>query len=125
MEQTADDALRLARSHRERVRAAVLGPTDWADLSTYGFYCLEAAVVAAALHLGWRRPSSHQAKVDAARTLRAEHELPDAAGLLYTLNQTRKHEAYGDTDRPEDLHPGEIAASIEEYVGSVEALLRR
>lgn len=47
------------------------------------------------------------------------------ADLLVALNQTRKHEAYGDTDRPDDLDPEEIAAAIEEYVGYVAELLAR
>ena len=123
MDQTPDDSLGLAHSHLERVRVAWNEPADWADLSTYGFYCLEAAIVAAALHLGWRRPSTHRAKEAAAQRLHAEHGLPDTADLLFALNQTRKHEAYGDTDRPEDLDPEDIVITIEEYVESVEALL--
>lgn len=124
-EQTAEDSLQLANSHLERVLASWDEPTDWADLSTYGFYCLEASVVAAALHLGWRRPRSHWAKEDAAQRLHEEHGLPDTAELLVALNQTRKHEAYGDIDRPDDLDAGEIAAAIEAYVGSVAELLER
>ena len=123
MDQTTEDSLGLARSHLQRVQVARSEPTDWADLSTYGFYCLEAAIVAAALHFGWRRPSTHRAKEAAAQRLHAEHGLPDTADLLFALNQTRKHEAYGDTARPEDLDPEDIAVTIEEYVESVEALL--
>ena len=124
-EQTAEDSLQLANSHLQRVWDSWDEPTDWADLSTYGFYCLEASVVAAALHLGWRRPGSHRAKEEAAQRLHEEHGLPDMADLLVALNQTRKHEAYGDTDRPDDLDPEEIAAAIEEYVGYVAELLAR
>ena len=48
----ADDArsgekLALARHHLKRVLSAWDDPTDWDDLSLYGFYCLEAAVEAA------------------------------------------------------------------------------
>lgn len=45
--------------------------------------------------------------------------------LLVALNQTRKHEAYGDIDRPDDLDPQDIATAIEEYVGYVAELLTR
>ncbi len=123
MEQTAENSLQLANSHLERVLASWDEPTDWADLSTYGFYCLEASIVAAALHLGWQRPSSHRAKDDAAARLRDEHGLPDVEDLLFVLNEARKYEAYGDTSRPDDLNAEEIAAAIEEYVASVGALL--
>jgi hypothetical protein len=44
--------LKLAQRHLERVRAAWDTPTDWDDLSMYGFYCLEAAVESAAIHVG-------------------------------------------------------------------------
>ena len=40
----AEDKLKLAKRHLERVQAAWDTPTDWDDLSLYGFYCLEAAV---------------------------------------------------------------------------------
>jgi len=40
--------LALARHHLKRVLSAWDDPTDWDDLSLYGFYCLEAAVEAAA-----------------------------------------------------------------------------
>jgi len=51
--------LQLARRHLERVRTALLELTDWDDLSLYGFYCLEAAVEAAALHFGLRTSTRH------------------------------------------------------------------
>ncbi|MXW35705.1 MAG: hypothetical protein F4X26_05690 [Chloroflexi bacterium] len=124
-EQTAEESLQLASSHLQRVWSSWDEPTDWADLSTYGFYCLEARIVAASLHLGWRRPGSHWAKEEAAQRLHEEHGLPDIADLLVALNQTRKHEAYGDIDRPDDLNPEEIAAAIEAYVGHVGELLAR
>jgi len=37
----AEGKLKLARRHLERVLAAWDTPTDWDDLSLYGFYCLE------------------------------------------------------------------------------------
>ena len=76
MDQTTDDSLGLACPHLQRVQVAWSEPPDWADLSTYGFYCLEAAIVAAALHFGWRRPSTHRAKEEAAQRLHGEHVSP-------------------------------------------------
>ena len=123
MEQTAEGSLQLARSHLERVQVSWDDPTDWADLSSYGLYCLEACIVAAALHLGQPRPSSHRAKVEMAELLSEGHDLPYIDGLLVDLNQMRKHEAYGDIYPPENLSPEETAAAIEEYVDSVGTLL--
>lgn len=124
MAQTADDSFRLALSHLERVQAAWTEP-DWADLSFYGLYCLEACVVAAALHLSRARPRSHRAKVDMAELLHADHGLPDVGGLLVDLNEVRKQEAYGDVDALEELDPEDTAAVIEEYADSVGRLLAR
>ena len=89
----------------------------------YGFYCLEACIVAAALHLGQERPGGHREKADTAEVLTEEHDLPDIDGLLRDLNEMRKHEAYGDVDPPDGLSAEEVAAEVEEYVESVGALL--
>ncbi|MYE46350.1 MAG: hypothetical protein F4X25_06280 [Chloroflexi bacterium] len=125
MAQTADESYELARAHLERVQVSSWGdPVDWADLSMYGFYCLEACVVAAALHLGQERPSGHREKVETADSLAAEQNLPDIWDLLRDLNDMRKHEAYGDVDPPEGLDAEEVAGAIEEYVDSVGALLQ-
>ena len=125
MVQTAEDSYELARSHIERVQDSIWGdPVDWADLSMYGFYCLEACIVAAALHLGQQRPGSHRDKADAAEVLAEEHGLPDVGSLLRDLNDMRKHEAYGDVDPPDGLNAEEVAAEIEQYVESVGALLQ-
>lgn len=51
MDQNAEDSFELALKHLERVRDSWDNPTDWPDLSIYGFYCLAACIVAAALHL--------------------------------------------------------------------------
>ncbi|MCY4622630.1 MAG: hypothetical protein OXD34_12485 [bacterium] len=122
MAQTADESLGLALRHLKRVRGS-WDPPDWADLSLYGFYCLEACVVAAALHVGWQRPTGHPRKEDAAQRLSTTHGLPDVAGLLVKLNEMRKYEAYGDVVPPDELVPEDTAQEIEEYVESIKALI--
>jgi hypothetical protein len=116
------DKLKLARRHLDRVLAAWDEPTDWDNLSLYGFYCLEAAIDAAAQHLGLRSSKKHWEKVDIASELHQKKGLPDVSGLLGDLNDARKAAAYGDIEAPE-LNPEYIAADIEEYVKAVGALL--
>ena len=123
MQQTAEDSLQLARAHLTRVQMSWDAPTDWADLSSYGLYCLEACIVAAALHLDQPRPSNHFAKAEMAEFLSEKHGLPDIGDLLIDLNTMRKHQAYGDTQPPEGMDPEDTAAMIEDYVGFVQALL--
>jgi hypothetical protein len=48
----ASDYLECAEHHLARVQRAKDEPTDWYDLTIYGFYCVEAAVMAAASHVG-------------------------------------------------------------------------
>lgn len=115
--------LAVARRHLVRVQDAWDTPTDWDNLSLYGFYCLEAAVMAAAAHLGIDVPSVHWAKADAARALHRDHGLPDIQGLLADLNQARKAAAYGDVARP-DLDTEDTAREIEKYVEVVDRLLK-
>ena len=129
--QTARESLDVARRHLARVQEASIEPTDWSDeptdwsdLSVYGFACLEACVVAAALHLGRPRPGSHFAKADEARRLHVESGLPDIEDLLVDLSDLRKHEMYGDVDfDAEDLDPEDVAAGIEQFFEAVEGLL--
>jgi hypothetical protein len=118
---TAADYLALAKKHLERVQTA-WDPPDWPDLALYGFYCLENAVMAAALHSGIATQRSHPAKAKAATQLALNHALPDVSALLVQLNDARKAEAYGDVVRPE-LVAEDVAREIEEYVVAVEALL--
>ena len=125
MAQTAREALEVARRHLEKVDDAWWEP-DWADLSLYGFYCLEACVVAAALHLGLPPTKrNHPAKVEQARQLAAAHGLPDIDDLLVELNDRRKFEAYGDIELPEeeDLDAQDMAAEVRAYFEAVEAVL--
>jgi|SRR5450759_2036466 hypothetical protein len=119
---TGSRKLELAKRHVERVHAAWAEPTDWDDLSLYGFYCLEAAVEAAALHFGLRTSKKHWEKVDLAEDLHKKTGLPDIGDLLRDLNDARKAAAYGDMDRP-DLDAEDIASQIEGYVDAVAAVI--
>jgi len=119
---TGSRKLELAKRHLDRVQAAWTEPTDWDDLSLHGFYCLEAAVEAAALHFGLRTSKKHWEKVDLAKDLHNKKGLPDIGDLLRDLNDARKAAAYGDMDRP-DLDAEDIASQIEEYVDAAAALI--
>lgn len=119
---TPGDKLKLARRHLERVLAPWDTPTDWDDLSLYGFYCLEAAVEAAARHVRLRTSRKHWEKAETAAELHKKHGLPDVEQLLRDLNSARKAVAYGDVAAPH-LEAEEIASEIERYVDAVAALL--
>ena len=99
-ERSAGHFLTVAQHHLERVHAAWDDPTDWSDLSLYGFYAVEAAIVAAGTEFGWDVAPQHRSKAQAADRLRREHGLPDVEELLSGLNAARKATAYGDTDLP-------------------------
>jgi hypothetical protein len=114
--------LALARRHLDRVQVAWDDPTDWDDLSLYGFYCLEAAVEAAALHYGLKTSKKHWEKVDSAALLHEKQGLPDVSGLLRDLNEARKSAAYADVERP-DLDAEDIAVQIEQYVDAVAKII--
>jgi len=116
------DKLGLARRHLERVLAAWGAPTDWDDLSLYGFYCLEAAVEAAASCLGLETSKKHWEKADVAIELHKKHGLPDVEQLLRDLNDARKSAAYGDVPAP-DLNAEDVASEIEQYVDAVATLV--
>lgn len=118
----AKKQLEIAKQHLERVLAAYDEPTDWSDLSIYGFYCLESAVVAAAIHLGLDITRSHRGKVQTSTELSDSHGLPDLSDFLWELNSARKAVAYGDMDFP-DLNPEEVATKIENYVDEVAKLI--
>ncbi|MGA2035946.1 MAG: hypothetical protein ABSG68_27165, partial [Thermoguttaceae bacterium] len=89
--------IRVAQGHLKRVLEA-WDPPDWSDLATYGLYCLEALVRAAALKAGETPIRAHWGKADQARNLSQRHGLPDIYDLLGALNVLRKAKAYGDTD---------------------------
>lgn len=114
--------LGLAQHHLKRVQSAWEEPTDWDDLSLYGFYALEAAVdCAAMLLLESPQQKTHPARVDAARNL-TKHGFPNVADLLRDLNEARKSVAYGDTELP-DMDAAEVASRIESYVRRVANLV--
>lgn len=118
---TPESKLKLAKEHLDRVQSA-WDPPDWADLSLYGFYALEAAVGAAALHKGIEVQKAHWARVETARTLHTKYKLPDVADLLRDLNESRKSVAYGDVDAPE-LVAENVASEVELFIDAVEELL--
>jgi hypothetical protein len=118
---TAADKLAFARKHLQRVQSA-WDPPDWDDLSVYGFYCLEAAVDAAALHLNMQASTKHWEKADIAETLHSKHNLPDVFNLLIDLNDARKAATYGDVEAPQ-LDAGALVIELEEFVDAVGLLL--
>ena len=124
MAQTAEESFNLALRHLERVSVSWDDPTDWLELSTFGFYCLEACVVAAALQLKRPRPGNHWTKVAEARYLTTEHQFPDIENLLVDLNTMRKHKAYGNVEPPDNLDPQDVASEIEAYVEQVGKLVQ-
>jgi hypothetical protein len=113
MMSAASEKLEIARGHLGKVQVAWDEPTDWSDLSIYGFYCLEAAVEAAVLHFGLKTSKKHWEKADNALRLNEMYDLPDVSGLLRELNNARKATAYGDVQAP-DLDAEDIATEIEE-----------
>jgi hypothetical protein len=118
---TAQENLALAHKHLERVQAAWDKPTDWSDLTIYGMYAVEAAILAAAVHLGRDLKRTHWDKADFASELAEKHGLPDASELVSQLNTGRKAMAYGDEEMPEEAlgSPEDLANWIEEFVEAV------
>jgi len=117
-----EEKLTLAQKHLNKVLDAWDTPTDWDDLSLYGFYCLEAAVEAAATHVGLAVSKKHWEKADIAAELHKKHGLPEIEQLLRDLNDARKAAAYGDIEEP-DLDAEETASEIEAYVNAVADLI--
>jgi hypothetical protein len=119
---SAAESLALARKHLSRVQSS-WDPPEWLDLSAYGLYALEAAVVAAAAFKNHELQRNHWSKVESARVLAEQHDLPDVSSLMKELNEIRKSEAYGDVTVETDLDPEELATAVEEYVDAVETLI--
>lgn len=120
---TATEKLKLARRHLDRVQTAALDPVDWAELSMFGLYALEAAVDAACLHFGEVPERSHWKRSDIAEKLSAEHGLDDVSDLLSDLNNIRKSEAYGDVIVTPELDAEDTSSDIEHYIKAVADLM--
>jgi len=115
--------LKIAEHHFERVQKARAEP-DWSDLGTYGLYCLEALIRAAALRSGETPIRTHWGKADQATNLHKKHGLPDIADLLQSLNVMRKAMAYGDAEFDESKYDAQdIGRQIEDYYGKVSAFV--
>ena len=108
------DKLKLARRHLERVLAAWDTPTDWDDLSIYGLYCLEAAVEAAATHIGLMTSKKHWEKVTPQTSCTKSTAFPtlDNCFVISTM-----------PGRPPSLDAEGVASEIELYVDAVAQLL--
>ena len=113
----------LARQQLARVQVAWLDPTDWSDLSMYGLYALENAVVAAAEHLDVAWANVHWKKADLAAKLHLDHDLPDVSDLLRELNELRKSEAYDEVAPSRHYRAEDIAVQIESYIEAVAAIM--
>ena len=120
----AADKLELAKKHLSRVRDS-WDPPEWLDLAAYGLWALEAATVAAGLHLGKSSKRTHSNKAELAGDLAKTEGLPDVVELMHDLNEVRKSEAYGDIASPPHLDPEDVAREVEAYVDAVEELLNR
>jgi hypothetical protein len=117
--------IELAKKHLDRVQEA-WDPPDWSDLATYGLYCLEALIRAAALKAGETPIRTHWGKADQATNLSKHHHLPDVSELLQDLNALRKSEAYGDTDVDESEYVAQdIADDIEDYFDKVSEFCKK
>ena len=111
--------MQLAEKHLHQVQTAALDPVDWASLSMFGLYALEAAVDAASLHLGLDSRRTHHGRRGIADLLASDHDLPPVAQLLRDLNEMRKSEAYGDIADPPELDAEDVSGTIEHFVTSV------
>jgi hypothetical protein len=117
----AKDALDLARSHLER---AAEDETDADAVFVWGFYALENAVVAAAIHAGAEFQRNHWTKANAARRLSQQHGLTDVSDLLNDMNDGRKGTAYGDVEDP-NIEPAEALQQVRDYVAEVVDFLKK
>ena len=116
------DKMKVARRHLDRAQTAAWDPIDWADLSFYGLYALEAAVDAACLHFGIELHRAHWRRSEAAEQLSSKHGLDDVSDLLRDLNEVRKREAYGEVVALE-LDAEDVATEVERYVEAVALLV--
>lgn len=125
--QTPEHYVSVAKKHLAKVQDASNDHTDWDDLATYGLYCLEACVVAAASinSLNLTHRTKHWGKAQLAKQLHRDHALPDIEDLMEDLNEARKANAYGDEEFEEDDFDAEkIARDVENYFDQVNAMLQ-
>lgn len=123
VDRSSREYLETARKHLKKVQDSWFEP-DWSDLTMYGLYCLEAAILAAATHLSWEIKKTHWEKESLAERLHNDQGLQDISDLLPVLNDARKAHAYGDIEFDEsELNAEDLATQIEEFVNEVEALL--
>lgn len=118
-----EQRIKLAQEQLSKVQVAWLDPTDWSDLTVYGMYACENAVVAAANTIGLPVKKTHWDKVSASRKLHADHGLPDVADLLEELNELRKGFSYGELRAQPSMSAEDIVAQIETYVEAVASLV--
>lgn len=114
--------LARAESRLRRARAAAPHPTDRYDLTIYGFYRVEAAVMAAATYVGLAVRRTHPGKSAAAERLAQDCGLPNVSVLLPMLNAARKAAAYGDTPLPA-IDPVRLVRELDRYVSAVTKML--
>ncbi len=116
--------VKVAERHLRKVREASALP-DWSDIGTYGLYCLEASIRAAALKSGETPIRTHWGKADQATNLHTKHGLPNIRDLLEDLNVMRKAMAYGDEEFEEsDFDAQKIANEIQDYYDKVLAFIK-
>jgi hypothetical protein len=115
----------LAREQLAKVQVAWLDPTDWSDLTIYGFHACENAVLAAAEALKISVKRTHWDKAEVADRLHKDHRLPDISALLTELNELRKGFAYGEMTIDPSMSAEDIAGAIEHYLDAVSDLLER
>ncbi len=120
-EERPEHFLKVAKKHLDRVQNS-WDPPDWSILGTYGLYCLEALVRAAALKAGETPVRTHWGKADQAENLAKRQGLPNISVLLRDLNALRKSEAYGDSEVDEsDYDAEDLTEEIQNYFDAVTA----
>lgn len=120
----AREQLQLSRKHLAKVQRAVAAdPVDWADLTIFGLYAVETAVVAAGAHVGISDEETHPGHVRLARKLHHGYDLPNIEEMLKDLQRNRLYEAYGKIQPSGRFDAEDIATAVEAYVDAVGALI--
>lgn len=122
---TPEHHLTVAEKHLKKVQGAWSEPTDWSDLTVYGFACLEALIHAAWVAIGRSTATDHKKKVQMSETLHHDYALTDISELMVKLNNGRKANIYGDEDFDESEYEAEeVARRIEEFFNEVQAFVQ-